>query len=205
MPTKTRLNFACYAAAQASTVDQAALGVWARLTENEPPAFDLDAQCNDPWGLMAGGSGNNGQCIDLARLMRYACGIIGVPASIGYVYATTDNNNFSTNPSAPETRSFEYAPGQHRHEELGYFAGGGLNNWEAVCVVNGHYYAVNETHNSNSVALIKEILCPNDPSDPDDPTYQCWLYYVSVPPPGESGWTCNVQNQYPAPVPGGCP
>jgi len=134
--------------------------------------------------------------------MEHACEIIGVPASIGYVYATTDYVNFSTSPDAFQWRDYEYAPGQERREYLRYYASGGFNNWEAVCVVNEHYYAVKETHSSDSVALIKDIICPNDPVDAN---YQCWRYLVYVPPPGESYWTCNTQDQYPAPLPGGCP
>jgi hypothetical protein len=149
---------------------------------------------------MAGGSGNNGECIDLALLMTYASGVIGVSGSIGYVYATTDAQNFSTSPVAPETRNFEYAPGIERPETLLFFAGGGFNNWEAVAVVNGHLYAVKETHNADSVELIKEILCPNLANG----NHQCWTYFD--PSVGENGeYVCNTANSFPTPLPNGCP
>ena len=194
-PTNRRLNLVCYAGAGLGDQDAVAAAIWGVL-ENEPPVFDLQlggcpAPC--PWSLMV--PGNPGQCIHLAILMQYACGIIGVPASVGYVYATTDMENFSTNPQAWEHREYEYAPGQKRDEYLRYFAFGGFNNWEAVCVVNGHYYAVKETHNSETVTLIKDIICPNELSG----NYQCWRYE------GVNGWVCNTDDSYPAPLPGGCP
>ncbi len=196
-PTARRLNFACSAAAQAGTPDQAALGVWTRLTNEQPPVFQLGTVCNNTWGLMAGGTGNNGECIDLAKLMRYASGILGVSGSIGYIYATTDAQNFSANPAAHETRWFEYSPGLVRHETLAYLAGGGFNNWEAVAVINGHYYAVKETHSSDSVALLKEILCPNLATG----NHQCWVYYDSVLAIN----LCNTVDPFPTPLPNGCP
>jgi hypothetical protein len=147
---------------------------------------------------MAGPDTNTGECIDLARLMQYACGVVGVPASIGYVYATTDTINYSTSPYAEETRAYQCGPGQFRTEYLRYYAAGGFNNWEAVCVAGNHYYAVKETESPDTVQLIKDIICPNQLSS----EYQCWRYYL---PPPVDAWLCNEDDQYPAPLPGGCP
>lgn len=66
-------------------------------------------------------------------------------------------------------------------------------------MVDNHYYGVQEAHNNDSVALIKEIICPNYPPDEN---YQCWRYYL---PPPVDAWLCNTEDQYPAPMPGGCP
>jgi hypothetical protein len=203
-PTEKRVSNVCQWADGESTIDGIALRIWQYLTNHEPPIFDLQqgscpAPC--PWSLMREEPPTPGQCIDLAVLMQHACGVIGVPGSIGYVYATTDMDNFSASGDAEQHREYEYAPGQKRDEYLRYFASGGFNNWEAVCVVNGHYYAVKETHNSETVTLIKDIICPNELSG----NYQCWRYRVYVPPPGQSYWTCNTEDQYPAPLPGGCP
>ena len=199
-PTNRRMNLICYATANLADQQAVATAIW-EVLDNEPPVFDLQqgscpAPC--PWSLMV--PGNPGQCIDLAVLMEHACKIIGVPASIGFAYATTDMQNFSTSDTAHETRQYEYAPGQSRHEYLRYFASGGINNWEAVCVVDTHYYAVKETHDGDTVALIKDIICPNQLGE----NYQCWTYLVHVPP-DDPYWTCNTQDQYPAPLPGGCP
>ena len=89
-----------------------------------------------------------------------------------------------------------------RDEYLRYFTSldppehlGGFNNWEAVCAVNNHYYAVKEAHGTDTVGLIKDIICPNVLTS----EYQCWSYETP------DGWVCNTEDQYPAPLPGGCP
>ena len=202
-PTRTRMGYVCETCAGFADEDVMAVEIWDDLSKYEPPVFDLQqGSCPVPcpWSLMV--PGNPGQCIHLAILMEHACEILGVPASIGYVYATTDYVNFSTTPHAEQHRLYEYAPGQTRDEYLRYFASEGFNNWEAVCVVNGHYYAVKEGNSTDSVALIKDIICPNDPPDEN---YQCWRFYVAAPPPQQPYWTCNADDQYPAPLPGGCP
>jgi len=197
--TNRRLNFVCYGAAGAGDVDSAALAIWDQL-DNEPPVFDLElgtcpAPC--PWSLMV--PGNKAQCIHLAILMQHASQVIGIPASIGYVYATTNSYNYSNTWTAFESRDYEYVPGQIRTEYLRYWAGG-LNNWEAACVVNAHYYAVKETHSTDTVQVIKDIVCPNDLST----NHQVWTWPVTPGDP-DSPVVINTNDQYPAPLPGGCP
>ena len=69
-----------------------------------------------------------------------------------------------------------------------------------MCVVNNQYYAVKETHGDSSVQLIKDIICPNQLGE----NHQLWAYPV-VPGDPDSGVIINTEDQYPAPLPGGCP
>lgn len=194
-PTEYRVKNVVSWANDAITIDDVAIGVWDYLTNNEPPIFLLGhadpAQCpalSDIWVMM---DGVEGECIDLAKLMLAATDMAGVTGNVGYIYATTDNVNFSLSAVDFETRSFNNG-GNVRTEYLRYFAGGGFNNWEAIAEINSRYYAVKETHDTDSVKMIKTIIGANDPATGN---YQCWRY--SSP----TGWKCNTVDQYPAPLP----
>lgn len=131
--------------------------------------------------------------------MLAAAGMVGVTGKVGFVYATTDNDNFSENAVSWETRQYTYAPGKTREERLEYYAGGGWNKWEAVAVINDgapeprdNYYAVKEAHGPDAVEIMREILRGNELSG----NYQCWRYQNV-----DNQRVCNTDDQYPAPLP----
>lgn len=205
LPTLRRISTVCGWAAGKTSRGDAAMRIWENLSvSGQPPQFSLESPttppwyARNPWLLLKGGVGNTGDCRHLADLMRHACWVIGVPASIGYIYATRDAANFNTSESAWETTTFQLPSGGTRIEYLGFFAAGGYNLWQAVCVVNNHYYAPQTHHSPDALAFLKSIVCPNTL---EASRYQCWGY------PGSGGaGLCDPENpDVPVALPGGCP
>jgi len=200
-PTPKRLSTVCTWADQESTQDGVALKVYNALG-GDPPTFSLDPRhpeewyFRNPWEMLIGGAAYDGDCRDLANLMRHAIGVVGAPGTIGYTYATTDAGCYSTSDLAWETRQFQYQldPPLWRTEYLTFMAGG-WNQYEAVCVVNNHYYAPKVTHAGSAMEILKSIVCPNT----DATRCQCWAEIVN------KHGVCNTAPPYPVAVPGGCP
>jgi hypothetical protein len=127
--------------------------------------------------------------------MQYACGVVGVSGSVAYTYATTDNDNLATHDGAGEYRDLRDAQGLLWRYRL-WFAAPGWNKYEAVCVVNNHYYGVKVAQNASPLALIKNMICPNTLSSGH---YQCWGRDI-----GGNQVECHP-SEFPVPLPGGCP
>ncbi len=194
-PTRRRLALTCRSANHARNQDECALGIWRRLTDVSPPSFSSGRGSPTlPWELML--RDQFGDCRQLSKLMKSCCNLLGVDGSLGFCYATTDHNNYSTSPDAYETRLFQFDEGlPPRREELRFYTFDGWNRWQAVFTVNGHHYAVKETHDTDPVAIIMNIVCPNLP----DGAYQGWRFKI------EDEWQINTENQFPAPFPRACP
>lgn len=137
--------------------------------ESPPPAFDLFADSPDSLWYLMDSDGHEGQCIDLAELMKAAYELLGCTgASIGYVYGSSDTNCFSTSNSAFETRTCP--GGVHGAEAIFVYAAGGWNNWEAVCVVAGKYYGVQVSESATPVGVLRDWLGSNQ----TNANYQAW-------------------------------
>jgi len=119
------------------------------------------------WLLMSGDQ-YQGQCIQLAQLMEYATEIIGVPASTGFVYGSTDTTCYSISSVAQETHSCA----NHGQEILLVWSARGWNNWEAVCNVDGVCYAV-KLSSGTAIEILRNWLGANTTSG----NYQAWVYY----------------------------
>lgn len=209
-PTPKRLGAVCGWAAGENTVDGIAQKVYNWLSSNEPPRFQLNDPpiCPNPWQLLREGSCAAGDCRKLAELMVEACGVLGVPASLGYTFATTDNNNFSIHSATRkawkdwETKDLQNPNGQMQTYALwfnindGININAGWNRYQAVCTVNNKYYAPKVVTDTNSVSLIKRLLCPNTPAAN---RYQCWVRDI-----GNHQAECHA-SQIPVPLPNGCP
>jgi hypothetical protein len=95
-PANRRLNFVCYAAAQAGTalqviegVESGGMGIHARLDADPPYDGDVGTIANE-WRLMAGWP-YSGECHHQAHFMNLAVQLIGVPAGREYLLrASTD-------------------------------------------------------------------------------------------------------------------
>jgi len=83
-PTPKRVSTVCNWASGENTSDGIAMKVYNWLGTHDPPHFDLlrdfDMANGNPWALMPGGGIAGSNCRGLAKLMQYACGVVGVPA-----------------------------------------------------------------------------------------------------------------------------
>ena len=190
-PTLKRVTFICNSANGNAGVTPCANAIYNALA-GSPPTFALGNTPSNIWSMMDPG-GPTGECIDLAKLMRDMCSMLGLGSGeIGFVYATTDNNCYNTSSNAQKTR---VCPGGvHGSETLLYYAGGGWNNWEAIFKINGWYYAVQETSNQTPVSIIKTILGPNDPGANNKGNHQAWTYSQPVT-------CCVTPGPHPVPLP----
>lgn len=155
-----------------------------------PPTFRLNSP-NLPsnlWLLMSSTS-YQGQCIDLAKLMKLAVELLGGTASIGYVYGSKDTNCFSTSDEAYESR---VCPGgSHGGEVIRVWSAGGWNNWEAVCKVETICYAI-KVYKGTPIQILRYWLGSNTTSG----NYQGWRYLDTV----THSWKL-CTNPGPCPVP----
>ena len=135
--TEKRLNWSCTEASGKSDPEDIADEIYSALN-TPPPYFQLGANAPDPLWLLMAGSDYKGECVDLANLMKQALNLLGLSASIGYVYGSSDTNCYSTSPNAHETHTCE----NHGTEKIYVYSAGGWNNWEAVCSAVGTLYAV---------------------------------------------------------------
>lgn len=159
--------------------------------DTPPPEFDLNSSVPASVWFLMDSEGHTGQCIDLAELMKKAYEILGgAGASIGYVYGSTDTNCFSTSSSAFETRTCP--GGLHGTEGIYVYAGGGWNNWEAVCVVEGKYYGVQVSDGTTPVGVLRDWLGSNETGG----NHQVWRYWG-----GTSFQTCTNPGPIPVPEP----
>ncbi len=189
--TPKRIEFVVNAANGATAPVQIADGLYDAL-EDSPPYFNL-TNSHPPvvWYLM-NGSEYTGQCIDLAKLMKQGYDLLGgAGAVIGYVYGSTDSGCFSTYDTAWETRTCP--GGVHGTETISVYAGGGWNNWEAVCVMSpNHYYAIQVASADSPLTILREWLGGNSLSG----NYQAWRYE------DRNGMhSCTVPGPYPVPKP----
>ena len=141
---------------------------------SSPPKFNLISP-NVPsnlWLLMSSTS-CQGQCIDLAKLMKLAVELLGGTASIGYVYGSTDSNCFSMSDNAFEPRTCP--GGSHGGELIRVWSAGGWNNWEAICKVETICYAV-KVYKGTPIQILRHWLGPNTTSG----NYQGWRYWDTV-------------------------
>jgi hypothetical protein len=104
----------------------------------------------------------------------------------GYIFPTTDATCYHTDygPDSPQTRTCPV----HGAENLRLYAAEGWNDHEAVFYVNGVYYAVKVTKNTDPFQIIKTIL--------DNPAnYQAWLYSDNP------AYACTDPGPYPQELP----
>ena len=190
--TEERIQWLTEECDENTTLTECSDDIFAGLdVAGQPPDFNLGGgNPTNKWHMMDP-NGPSGQCIDLAMLMEDMYQLLGCGnGEIGYIYATNDVNCYSTSSSAFDTRT---CPGGiHGTERLRYYTSSGWNNWEAVFHVNGNYYAVQETSNSDPLQVIQDIVGDNDPNTGN---YQAWRYLDGV-------WnTCNVPGPCPVSLP----
>jgi hypothetical protein len=173
-----------------AAVTPCADAIWGGLG-GTPPRFGLGGGSPpDPWWMMDP-NGPSGECIDLAKLMRNMCRLLGLGAGeIGYVYGSTDADCYSTSPSAFEARNCP--GGVHGAEEIAFYAGG-WNNWEAVFRISDWYYAPKVAKSQTPLEILRTILGANAPGPYHTGTHQAWV--------AAGGGTTCCQNPGPHPVP----
>jgi hypothetical protein len=204
-PTRTRLDFVCFAAAQSATalevIDGNAFGgdgIHFELSDDppfDPNDFGTSPPFLNDWQLMAGPP-QTGECHDQAHLMHLALQLIGIGGGNVYLtFASTD-----TNVTTPETRTAS---------DLGYTIDldgdgvvgnetftlifdfdpptGNWNNFEGSISVAARYYAVWPSFEADSeCALYQAIVAGEDATQSwvfPRPDGALEVYPTSVPGP----------------------
>ena len=157
--------------------------IYSALASN-PPTFRL-IQPNvpsSPWLLMQS-TGYQGQCIDLANLMKLQMAMLGYSdSSIGYVYGSTD-----TDCSVMEQRICSV----HGHEDIAVGYDTQWSSWEAVCVVGNVNYAI-KVASGTPLDILRTWLGNNTING----EHQAWLYIDN-----NTGDVTECTNPGPCPVP----
>ncbi|MBI4718119.1 MAG: hypothetical protein HY763_09965 [Planctomycetes bacterium] len=180
--TERRLNFVCYAAAQAGDALAAADGIHFRL-DNDPPLDGL-ADPNEPtreerqaddWKLLAGHTPDNiwyfGECHDQVHLMNLALQLVGIPDAAEYkTFASTDAVVDSVEVTSAGALGYtqdlngDGIVGNEAFKLIWDFdpppaAERNWNNFEGSIYVAGKYYAVWNSYDANSTCrLYLEIV-----------------------------------------------
>ena len=177
VPTEKRVEWVCSTCEGESSLSGIADDIYNALDteDTEPPCFQLkDPNVPSPLWLLMEDVSYQGQCIDLACLMKLQVQMVGGQGSIGYVYGSTDSDCFSTSSSAFESRSCTNA--NHSGSELiGVWSAGDWNKWEAVCNVLSTCYAV-KLDKGAAIEILRNWLGSNT----IDSNYQAWRYYDPV-------------------------
>jgi len=194
--TEKRLAYLCQTCSGRSKLTQSSsadeLGIAEAIFEawrSSPPTFRLSEPKlpADLWLLMSSVS-YQGQCIDLAKLMKKAIELLGGEATIGYVYGSTDTDCFETSSDKHKTR--RCPGGAHGTEVIMVWSAGDWNNWEAVCKVESICYAI-KVHKGTPIQILRKWLS-------DRRNYQAWVHWDQVT---QSLQACRSPGPFPVPAP----
>jgi hypothetical protein len=186
--TECRVRWCCTTCDGESTEQGIADKIYTALA-SDPPKFKLKSpNLPSPLWLLMSSVTYQGQCIDLAKLMKLELEMLGASGAIGYVYGSTDTTCFSTSASAYESRTCP--GGSHGNEVIRVWSAGGWNNWEAVCKVGATCYAV-KLDKGTAIEILRNWLGSNTTSG----NYQAWRYWDA----GSSSWqVCTTPGPCPA-------
>jgi len=170
--TEKRLNWACEVASGKTSQREVTDRIWEALSSpTNPPYFNLNSQAPSPLWLLMEGAPHAGQCVDLADLMVLALELLGIDGVTAFVYGSTDEDCCSLLPTNWEVRQ------TLNGTEMIWVMDGGLNRWEAVCMVTSgietFFYAVKLCSANNPVAILRHWLGDNLPIG----NHQLWVYW----------------------------
>ena len=176
--TEKRMSWACEKADGAEEDEDVADEIHDALADEDPPYEPSEKpDLGSGWPLLAGTT--YGECDEQAELMKLACEILGVPASLDFVYPSVDT-------SCDEPEDPNYCP-THGYEGLRGYTGF-WNDFEGVCYTASSYYAVwPKIKESTKVDVLRTWLAY--------PLYQGWTYWEdSDPDPSNHYWElCEIQ------------
>jgi hypothetical protein len=185
--TEKRIQRLCQDCNGCSDATQCSDRIHAALAAT-PPGLLIPADRPENLWWMMDPNGPDGACVDLADLMSDMYHLLGCPGGeVGFVFATSDPNCYSTDPSAYEKRTC----GSHGSEVLSFFAGSYYNMFEAVFHVNGKYYPVKGTPEATALAVLRNMVGDNTL---ESGHWQAWISFPGLSP-------CGVPGPIPVPLP----
>ena len=171
-PTLKRMHWAVTYANNSTTQEQAPDGIWNQLGDNAPPfePGEKPLEQNATWKLLDGNV--SGECDEQALLMVRAMRILGIPAELQLIRASTEGPVTDLESKEINGRiawlvmDFDMGPGYN------------WNAFEGCCVTAGKWYAVWPKAKANSAFEMYQLL----------DFQQYYIYTVRDRPPTMPGW-----------------
>lgn len=193
--TRKRIDWSVRNAHDAASIDQAAQKIHDAIGDPVDPPYEPHERPIEQgihWKLLDGNK--SGECDEQADLLGKAMNMLGIAASIGKVYASTDSIV-----TALETRDAvnEFPNGQAVDHLILYWDTA-PNAFEGYCEVNGKFYAVwPKVVATSALDLLRRL-------GTETGAVQKWIHLEAGWSPGQTtgtGWANHILHTYPDPVP----